>query len=290
MTVPHEWIDVRIRAAVDAGELLALLDDPAARGAWEDDGWVHLYWSPDQWTEETAARLRTALRLLGQGDPPVTIERLPHQDWNRLWARSVQPIRIGRRIVVRPSWEPVALAPEEVELVLDPKQAFGSGHHATTQLLLEWIEDVIRGGERVLDVGTGSGILSMAALRLGARHAVGIDTDPEAIACARDCAAVNQMADRLDFRCGTIADVCGAERVDLVLANLDRQTLLQLSGELGRWTRSGARLLVSGVLADQEREVALAFVTEGLYPAGRRGRQGWVAMEFFAVEPCEACS
>ena len=104
---------------------------------------------------------------------------------------SVRPIRIGRRIVIRPSWEPVALQAQDIEIVLDPKQAFGTGHHATTRMLLEWLEDLIHGGEFVLDVGTGSGILAMVALRLGAASALGVECDPVAVDCARDYAREN---------------------------------------------------------------------------------------------------
>ncbi len=291
MMVPQEWIDVRIRAGIDAGELLAIVDDPAAQGAWEENGAVHLYWSADQWSERSVERLQAALRLLcPEADPAVTVERLPHQDWNRLWAQSVRPLRIGRRIIVRPSWEPVVLTPGDIEIVLDPKQAFGTGHHATTQLLMEWIEDVISGGERVLDVGTGSGILAMAALRLGARHAVGLDTDPVAIACARDYAQINELAEMFDLRCGTITEAIESARFDLLLANLDCQTLLQLSGELGHLVRTGARLLVSGLLVDQEAEIVDSFAKEDAFSAGCRERHGWLAMEFLAAESCEDSS
>ena len=121
---------------------------------------------------EAQARLNSISILQGvdPGASPesdIRVEKLPDQDWNRQWAQSVRPIRIGRRIVIRPSWEPVALQAQDVEIVLDPKQAFGTGHHATTRMLLEWLEDLVHGGESVLDVGAGSGILAMVALRLG---------------------------------------------------------------------------------------------------------------------------
>ena len=152
------WIDVQIRTAVDAAELLGLLDDPAIQGGWEEQGVVHLYWLKPQWSREAHARLCMTLQGL---DPAISderdirIEEIPDQDWNRQWAQSVRPIRIGKRIVIRPSWEPVDLHPRDVEIILDPKQAFGTGHHATTRMLLEWLEDRIHGGESVLDVGAG---------------------------------------------------------------------------------------------------------------------------------------
>src|SRR6185295_16317831 len=182
------WIDVQIRTNVDAGELLGRLADPVLQGGWEENGVVHLYWPKPQWSLEARARLNSILLGFDSDASPesdIYIEELPDQDWNRQWARSVRPIRIGRRIVIRPSWEPVALQDHDIEIVLDPRQAFGTGHHATTRMLLEWLEDLIGGGESVLDVGTGSGILSMVALRLGASSALGVECDPVAVDCAR---------------------------------------------------------------------------------------------------------
>ena len=102
----------------------------------------------------------------------IRVEELSDQDWDRQWAQSVRPIRIGRRIVIRPSWEPVVLQAQDIEIVLDPKQAFGTGHDATTRMLLDWHGDLVHGGESVLDVGAGSGILAMVVLRLGAASAL----------------------------------------------------------------------------------------------------------------------
>ena len=286
----HEWVDVSFQSAIDPGELLGLLDDPHVQGAWEDQGVTHLYWSRGHWSGEQLGRVRAALDQLdpsGRSSGAVHVGDLPHQDWNRQWAQSVKPLLVGRRIVIRPSWEPVALQLDQLEIILDPKQAFGTGHHATTRMLLEWLEDLIRGGERVLDVGAGSGILAMAALRLGARSAVEVENDPVAVECAREYARENRFGSELEVICGTLQDLGGEAPPDLVLANLDRQTLLLLADELAAYGLAGARLLLSGVLADQEAEVVARYAALGLYLAARREQEGWVALELVRAEPCE---
>ncbi len=286
------WIDVQIRTNVDAGELLGCLSDQAIQGGWEENGVVHLYWPKRQWSLEAQARLdRTLLGLDpdASSERDIRVEELPDQDWNRQWAQSVRPIRIGRRIVVRPSWEPVVLQAQDIEIVLDPKQAFGTGHHATTRMLLERLEDLVHGGEFVLDVGSGSGILAMVALRLGAASAIGVECDPVAVDCARDYATENGFGNQLEFRCGTLAEIDrqGTLRPDLVLANLDRQTLLLLCDELARYVSHGARLLLSGILPEQEREITEAFSKVGALLSQRREQEGWVALELLMAESCE---
>ncbi len=280
-----DWIDVQIHSAVDAGEVLGLIDDPAVQGAWQDGDTIHLYWPSRNWSPDHLVRLRQILRdldMTGQPVPEILVQSIPNEDWNRQWAQSVKPLWIGNRIVIRPSWETVSLRPEHIEIVLDPKQAFGTGHHATTRMLAEWLETVIRGGETVLDVGTGSGLLAMVALRLGAAQALGIDNDPVAIECAQEYAGANRFGMELSLECGTLGD----ERpFDLVLANLDRQTLLHLADRLAACT--GNRLLVSGLLADQRQEIVEAFARAQLYPGQQRERDGWLAMEFVPVQSCE---
>jgi ribosomal protein L11 methyltransferase len=286
------WVDIQIRIPVDAGELLSRLADPSIQGGWEESGVVHLYCPTPQWNLEARARLN---RIVLELDPDasterdVRVEELSDQDWNLQWAQSVKPIRIGRRIVIRPSWEPVVLRAQDIEIVLDPKQAFGTGHHATTRMLMEWLEDLIQGGECVLDVGAGSGILSMVALRLGAASALEVECDPVAMECARNYAAENGFGENLTFGCGTLKDIDRqAElRPNLVLANLDCQTLLQLCDELTRYVSRGARLLLSGILLDQEQEIAEAFSKVGAMLSQRREQEGWVAMELLMAESCE---
>lgn len=288
--MPSEWIEVRIRSSVDSGELVALLSDPTVQGAWQEPDMIHLYWPVEQWNPNVLQDLRTALKELGEQEQEgrITIDRLPDCDWNQLWAQFVQPIRVGRRIVIRPSWRRADLQAGDVELVIDPKRAFGTGHHATTQMLIEWLEDVIRGGESVLDVGTGSGILAMVALRLGARRALGIDIDPIAVECAREYAVINGFGSELELRTIGLEDLDPpAPPYDWVLANLDRNTLVESAPAFGPYLHRGAKLLLSGILVGQQTEIAQAFAVVGAYVRSQRERDGWLALEILAPDSCE---
>jgi ribosomal protein L11 methyltransferase len=285
-----DWIEVSFRSDVDAAELLSLLDDLFVQGSWQDEGTIHLYWPSHHWSPDHCVRLRHVLQQMDareQAGPDILVQSLPHQDWNQQWAQSVKPLRVGRRLVIRPSWEPVVLQPNEIEIILDPKQAFGTGHHATTRMLLEWLQDHIRGGEVVLDVGAGSGILAMAALRLGAASAIGVECDPVAVDCARDYAAQNGFGGELELVCGTLNDMDKEIKPDLVLANLDQLTLLALADDLAAYGTAGARLLFSGVLVDQIAEVVALYCARGFYLVHRREQDGWVALELTRPESCE---
>lgn len=285
------WVDVCIATQVDAGELLGMLSAPSEAGAWDEAGRVHLYWPIAAWTAEARASVATALRALGDAAAvdTMTVVPVPDQDWNAEWAKTVKPIRIGARVVVRPPWETVEAKPGMIELIIEPKLAFGTGHHATTQLLVEWVEQVVRGGERVLDVGTGTGILAMVALRLGARFALGIDCDGQAVSFAQGYATDNRFGEELQLREGLLdaATVEAPDGWDLVLANLDRRAMTETAAPLGALVRRGASLFVSGLLADQVEEMRAVFAQEGAYVVERRDRDGWVALRLGAGQGCE---
>lgn len=288
--MPNDWVDVCIHGSLDTGELLSRLDDATVQGAWEDGGKVHLYWAEAQWTEERLSALRAALADVTESgqEQSLSVTLVPAQDWNAAWARSVKPLRIGR-FVIRPSWEPVTLGPRDLEIILDPKQAFGTGHHATTRMLLEWLQEDIRGGELILDVGTGSAILAMAAVKLGAASAVGVEIDPVATDCAKEYVGLNQLTDRIDIMTGTLADLPQENQraIDLVLANLDRQTVLGLAEDLASLARRGARIVVSGILSEQRAEIMERFSDLGLSCSKQRDDEGWVVMHFLKPESCE---
>ena len=274
------FVEIRIRTSVDPGEFLGRIDDAGSLGAYETPDGFCVYWPAGEWNPAHLETIRKALGDLGdlEAGSSVTVSELPDQDWNRRWTESLQPVRLGRRILIRQSWNSADVPPGGFELVIDPKRAFGTGYHATTQLIVEWLEESVRGGERVLDVGTGSGILSMVALRLGARRAVGIDNDPEAIECAREYAAVNGFGPELELRALSLEEFL-PEPFDLVVANLDRKTLLGYFPDMHRYVAAGGRVICSGLLAEDCAEISGALATAGWEIHGRKDRDEWMALE-----------
>ena len=203
---------------------------------------------------------------------------LPSQDWNAQWAQQVKPIRIGHRVRIRPSWAPVSANLQDIDLIIDPKQAFGTGHHATTQLLTKWLEAVIKDGETLLDIGTGTGILAMVAIRLGASRALGIDCDAQAIDCARDNASANGFGEELGLRVATLQQ-CPASVWDVIVANVDRRTLLGITGQLPSFLSAEGRLFLSGLLVEDREEISEAFASHGWNVQAHRIQGEWLALQ-----------
>jgi ribosomal protein L11 methyltransferase len=277
---PEKFVDLQVRAPVDPGEVMAALSQHDPLGAWENEGLVHLYWHEAAWNPQILVDLRAGLGGLGIDPDQAEIEivSVPDQDWNLKWAENIQPIRVGRNILIRQSWNPPDLPFAGITLILDPKQAFGSGYHATTQLLIEFLEDRIKGGEEVLDVGTGSGILTMVALRLGARRALGIDIDPVAVDCARENALNNGFGCELELSVALLEEVARHE-FDLVLANLDRRSLLGYFARFKMNLKPGGRALCSGLLLEDWEDIAASLMLCGGEVCERRERDEWMALE-----------
>ena len=224
------------------------------------------------------------LRPIGELETRVVHE----EDWAHAWKAYFPVLRVGRRLVVRPTWRRHRRAPEDVVIALDPGMAFGTGLHPTTRLCLAGIEawadadrfatgTAERGGARVLDVGCGSGILAIAAGAFGAEELVGLDTDPIAIEATAANARRNRLGRRLRARVGTLPS--GERPFDLVLANLIASVLIGLADGLAAELRPGGRLLASGIFVDREPDVRAAFSGAGLEVVGRSAEGEWVALE-----------
>ncbi len=202
-------------------------------------------------------------------------------DWADAWKAYFPVMRIGRRLVIRPTWRRHRRSPDDVVLALDPGMAFGTGLHPTTRLCLAALESVAdRGGmtnARVLDVGCGSGILAIAALKLGAATALGVDTDPIAIEASAANARRNGLARRLHVREGSLPT--GEPAFDVVLANLIAGLLVTLATDLRDELRPGGVLVASGIFVDREADVVAAFERIGLGIVDRRAEGDWVALE-----------
>jgi ribosomal protein L11 methyltransferase len=201
-------------------------------------------------------------------------------DWADAWKAYFPVMRIGRRLVIRPTWRRHRHAPGDVVLALDPGMAFGTGLHPTTRLCLAAVEGLawrgVLDGARVLDVGCGSGILAIAALKLGAASALGVDTDPIAIEATLANARRNALARRLPARVGSLPS--GKPPFDVVLANLIAGVLVPLAGALHDELRPGGALLASGIFVDREGEVRAAFEAVGLAVTQRSAEGDWVAL------------
>jgi ribosomal protein L11 methyltransferase len=231
---------------------------------------------------ETVAESLGHLQAFGLGAIGDLRTRVVHEaDWADAWKAHFPVLRIGRRVIIRPTWRRHRASGDEVVIALDPGMAFGTGLHPTTRLCLAALESVAdRGGlegARVLDVGCGSGILAIAAVRLGAASALGLDIDPIAIEATDANARRNRVRRRIRTRVGSLPS--GERPVALVLANLIAGALIPLAPLLRAELRPGGTLLASGIFVDREAEVAEAFVEAGLLVAARLAEGDWVALE-----------
>ena len=276
----ENYIEAVFRTGVDSGEILAMLQDGEELGCWENDGFIHIFWLESRWSPAALENLRQTLTIfdIDPVNAGLTINTVPDKDWNATWAASLTPLRLGRRILIRQSWHSSEEGFDGIELVIDPRRAFGTGHHPTTQLVVEWLEKQLSGGERVLDVGTGSGILSMAAIRLGAASALGIDNDREAIECAREYARVNGFGEELELRVGSFGD-CPDGYFDVIVANIDGKTLPALCPELPRLLKPGGMVCLSGLQEHDLEEITAAVNSAGFAVKTKTIREEWIALE-----------
>lgn len=235
---------------------------------------VHVYISPEESPAEAISFLTERYRA---ENIPHTLEtfRCVMEDWINNWKKYFHPIPVGEKLLIRPEWEECDAGGRAV-LCLEPGLAFGTGTHETTRLCMELLEKYAKPGFDMLDVGCGSGILSVAALLLGAKRAVGVDIDPLAVKTARENAARNQVEDRFEGVCGNLTEqVQGA--YDIVAANLVADIILTLTQDIGRFLKPGGVYLMSGIIDAREREV-LEAVEQSFTILDRREERGWIAL------------
>ena len=215
-----------------------------------------------------------ALRLAGASDAAETT--LADQNWNADWEATIQPTRVGN-YVVAPTWAdlPPDLAALTV-LRVDPKMAFGTGYHESTRLALRLLEGRVPRGGRVLDVGAGTGVLALAALKTGAASAIGVDIDPWSVGNARENADLNGVADRFENRLGSIDEV-PETGFDLVVANILRSILVPMTPDLASRLAPGGTLVLAGILVAERSEMLAATEAAGLRLADEATENEWWA-------------
>jgi ribosomal protein L11 methyltransferase len=222
--------------------------------------------------EEELAPLR---RLYGI--PAPRLRYLGRADWAEAWKEQYRVSHIGRRLVVRPSWLSYTPQPGEVVLTLDPGMAFGTGLHASTRLCLAALERHLRPGDTLLDVGTGSGILAIAAARLGAGTVLALDVDPLAVGVARENVALNGVAGVVEVRQGSLP-VEPPGGWDVIAVNILAETIAQMAPALAAHLATGGLLIASGIIASRQQLVSAALAAQGLVPVEQQREGDWLAL------------
>ena len=238
--------------------------------------------------EPIVLRLSEYFRALAALRLPVVEERIevhhvPVVDWAEVWKAHFQPLFVGRRLIITPPWEAEPFPHDRLILRIDPGMSFGTGHHGTTRMCLEFLERCIDGwgaggGPDALDVGTGTGILAIAAARLGAERVVALDTDRESCDAATSNLGLNGCADRVRLIQGRVEALNPDMRFDIILANLDTKALLPLFHVLRMLLTPRGRLVASGMLVEDEGRIGEAAAAAG-FPLVTRHRDGeWLCL------------
>ncbi len=296
------WLEVSLIVDGEMAEAVAevlgrfapngVVIETTAIGASEDDaeGYpvgplrVFAFLPADERLEDTRRRLDEALWYLGRirALPVVQYRLVEETNWVDAWKQHYRPIAIGEKLMIVPAWlnNP---NPERVAVRIDPGMAFGTGTHPTTQLCLELVEEIVQQGQVVIDVGCGTAILAVAALLLGAAHALGVDIDPEAVTAAAENAAANKVSERLELAQGSLAEILVGKftlrQAPLVCANILAPVLIQMLDEgLGKLVEPGGSLILSGILVEQAQSVIDAANTHGLTLVQSRQIDDWVAL------------
>ena len=278
-------------AGVAVHDPLAVSSDPFADWAQADapeDGDLRTrvtgYFPVDDRLEAAVDDLQRRLRVLIEEGLPisdeVTLRIVQESDWADAWKTYFKPIRVGEHLVIKPTWEEWETAPGEIVLDIDPGMAFGSGGHATTRLCLALLETIIRPGDRVLDWGTGSGILAVGAAALGAGRVEACDLDPVAVRVAGENIERNRLSDRITVQVNSIEAIPREPPYDGVVANIVADPIIAGVGEIARRLRPGGFALVSGIIDTREAEVAAALTVAGLTAVEAREEEDWRALLF----------
>ncbi len=211
----------------------------------------------------------------------ITVAGLQEEDWYNAWKAYYQPVHIGRRLVVVPAWQAYKPINDEVIVRMDPGMAFGTGTHETTRLCAAMVEKHMPPNARVLDIGTGSGILSLFALKLGAASAHAYDIDPVAVRVATENAKDNGVS---NFVCGVSDLLAGVDRqgglYDFAMANIVADILIRMSEQIGDYLKPGARLVCSGIIEGRWMDVKLAMEAKGFFLCDESSENDWKVLVF----------
>lgn len=302
-----QWAEITIETSPEGVEAIAnvlheagaggvVIEDPALVAAYRDSGRWDAVEVPDQIPADGRVRVKAYLpvnpdlegRLAGiqaainrvlkvlEISGEITLQRVDEEDWATAWKSYYKPVRVGRHLLIKPAWEDYPAGPEDVVIELDPGMAFGTGTHPTTAMALTLLEKYLKPGQTVFDVGTGSGILAIAAALLGAGEVTAVDNDPVAVEAAWENCERNKVTDRVSVQAGSLWEELPG-RADLVLANITPSVLLELIEDLPAHLKPGGLFIGSGIIEPYFDEIKEALTEQGFRLVEILGQEEWVA-------------
>lgn len=293
------WLEISFYVNAELAEALAELlsrfleggvvieNDPSEINSEKLGGKLRVfgYLPVDSQMEERKKKIAEASRYLGQIEkvPEPSYTFIEDANWMEAWKQHYHPIEVGKKILILPAWIDPPSDGDRIVIQIDPGMAFGTGAHPTTQLCLEWLERLIKPGSSVIDVGCGSGILSIAAAKLGADRVLALDVDEKAVELAKESAVLNHVGNRIDIVRGSVKEILDGKysitHAPIVVANILSRTLINLLTQgLGNLITRDGRLMLSGILEENEEDILDVLDELNLQVEQRIAMQDWVAL------------
>ena len=228
-----------------------VMDDDILQKYSENKCLIKAYYSPETHIEEVMLQIKEGLenarKYVDVGKAEISVSVVDEEDWANNWKQYYKPVYIGKNIVIKPLWESIGPKDGQVVIELDPGMAFGTGTHETTRMCLEIMENTLKKGDTVLDIGTGSGILSIAAVKMGADFCCAVDIDPMAVKIVGENADINGVSEKITTVVGNLADEVSG-KYDLVVANIIADAIIALSPDVRQFMKNGAKYITSGII------------------------------------------
>ncbi len=244
---------------------------------------VKAYFNEEKTAEELAILIKEKLNFISQflnvGKGYVGSSSVDDEDWSTAWKKYYKPFNISNNVAIKPSWEEYEKKAGEIVIEMDPGMAFGTGTHETTRLCSQLLEEYVKPGDSVIDVGCGTGILSIIAVKLGAQNAIAVDIDEVAARVSRENCRINGVLDSISVSKGVLSDI-KPQKVDIVVANIIADVVIGISGQVPAYLKQGGVLLTSGIIHERRDDVVKAYTGLGFEFVKILEMGEWVAIVF----------
>ena len=266
------------------------IDEDLLQDLKRDEALVRCYFSEEVLPTPTALeeliytiqeRLTGIREYLPAGSCQIETKLMAEETWANAWKKYYQPFRLGKHIHVVPSWiEEEPAEPEEIRITLDPGMAFGTGTHETTSMCMTLLEDLVKPGDVVLDIGCGSGILGIVCAKLGAGKVIGSDLDPNAVLVAKENAALNQVSSVVQIETGDLMQIEAFQNIqaDLIVANIIADVIIHLAGQIPAFLKPGGHFICSGIIKERQADVEAALHNNGYQIDEIKEKGSWIAI------------